>query len=77
MLTGWGKLWNDNKQSTAPYSRHLKQAILPIRSHANCTKTYGNQVTDNMLCAGTDIGIPDTCVGDSGSPLMCFNKGKW
>uniref|UniRef100_A0A4W5PR76 pancreatic elastase II n=1 Tax=Hucho hucho TaxID=62062 RepID=A0A4W5PR76_9TELE len=73
-VTGWGRLWTGG-----PIADILQQALLPVVSHANCTKPdwWGSLVTDSMVCAGGD-GDLASCNGDSGGPLNCQNSdGSW
>jgi len=73
-VTGWGRLWTGG-----PIADILQQALLPVVSHANCSKSdwWGSLVTNNMICAGGD-GQLASCNGDSGGPLNCQNPdGSW
>ena len=36
--------------------------------------TLPNLFQSHILCAGTDIGKQGSCFGDSGGPLMIFNR---
>ncbi|XP_057292187.1 transmembrane protease serine 5-like [Hydractinia symbiolongicarpus] len=74
VIAGWGKLWSGN---SGIYPKVLQDGEVSMRSRYHCYKTYGSLITDNMLCAGEDIGIPDTCQGDSGGPLMFERNGRW
>ena len=63
-VVGWGAL----SQGGAT-SQTLQQVEIPIVSNPDCGNTYNN-LTDNMICAGRDMGGQDSCQGDSGGPLM-------
>ncbi|KAM3872410.1 chymotrypsin-like elastase family member 2A [Diretmus argenteus] len=73
-VTGWGRIWTGG-----PIADVLQQALLPVISHANCTKPdwWGSLVTSSMVCAGGD-GQLASCNGDSGGPLNCQSyDGSW
>nr|P32824.1 RecName: Full=Renal glandular kallikrein; AltName: Full=Tissue kallikrein; Flags: Precursor [Mastomys natalensis]CAA35232.1 pre-pro-protein for kallikrein [Mastomys natalensis] len=68
LASGWG--------STTPteefeYSHDLQCVYLELLSNEVCAKAHTEKVTDTMLCAGEMDGGKDTCVGDSGGPLIC------
>ncbi|XP_048210687.1 chymotrypsinogen B2-like [Perognathus longimembris pacificus] len=53
----------------------LRQAVLPLVSTARCQEYWGDEVTDDMVCAGGEGSSP--CMGDSGGPLVCQKGGVW
>ena len=74
-IMGWGTTAvNTDNESINP-SNELLEALQQTVSTADCTAIYGDQITDNMLCAGaiTTGGTTDTCQGDSGGPLVVPN----
>lgn len=60
------------------YSQHLKQADVNLISQTVCKTRayYENQITENMLCAGSPDWSTDACKGDSGGPLVCEVNGR-
>ncbi|XP_004648783.1 chymotrypsinogen B-like, partial [Octodon degus] len=71
VTTGWGMT------SVFPpdASTKLQQAVLPLVSTEECKKTWGDKITDQMICAGAN-GV-SSCMGDSGGPLVCKKHGVW
>ena len=67
---GWGNITTDTRNSVLPDT--LQQVSLPIISNALCR--YTANVFDGMICAGVTEGGQDTCSGDSGGPLIVFDK---
>ncbi len=70
-VLGWGKTEQENRVN------HLQQANVPVVSNKTCNDSYspiGYQITDNMICAGYQAGGKDACFGDSGGPLLSFDK---
>ncbi|XP_004690244.2 PREDICTED: chymotrypsinogen B-like [Condylura cristata] len=70
VTTGWGK--NDIQGKA---SNTLQQATLPLLSNAECMKSWGDNISDLMVCAGSNRVA--FCEGDSGSPLVCQKDGAW
>lgn len=60
------------------YSQHLKQAEVNLISQTVCKTRayYGDQITENMFCAGSPDWSTDACKGDSGGPLACQVNGR-
>ena len=54
----------------------LRGIDVPILSPEECRRNV-HWLTDRMLCSGYTERILDTCKGDSGGPLACYNKGKF
>ncbi|XP_069875561.1 chymotrypsinogen B-like [Dipodomys merriami] len=71
VITGWGQTQYDDHQR-APT---LRQAVLPLVSTPDCRKYWGDNVTDDMICAGGNGTSP--CIGDSGGALVCEKGGVW
>ncbi|XP_048185349.1 kallikrein-2-like [Perognathus longimembris pacificus] len=65
--SGWGRI--HSQQSLFP--RALQCVDLSLMSNRMCEGIYSGKVTKFMLCAGRLKGGKDTCVGDSGGPLIC------
>lgn len=69
-ITGWGTTQEGGKSSSV-----LMQAKVPIVNREACShnQSYGEKITENMICAGLRQGGVDSCQGDSGGPLVCKN----
>lgn len=66
LATGWGAL---TEGGNSPIDLHRVQLPLVDRANCNDANSYNGQITDRMVCAGSDAGGTDTCQGDSGGPL--------
>jgi secreted trypsin-like serine protease len=64
-IIGWGAL-----KEGGPGSRKLMHVDVPIISNAEANKSYGGDVTKNMIAAGFPEGGKDACQGDSGGPFV-------
>ncbi|XP_046722636.1 transmembrane protease serine 9-like [Silurus meridionalis] len=73
-VTGWG---NVNSEVPLPLPETLQEVQVPIVSNRDCAKTYGDLITDNMMCAGLTEGGKDSCQGDSGGPLVFKQNTTW
>lgn len=56
------RICNETYSKTTSTTEELISRILP------------NLLQSHILCAGTDIGKQGSCLGDSGGPLMIFNR---
>ncbi|KAH9502983.1 Plasma kallikrein [Bulinus truncatus] len=72
---GWGLTFDTAK--TLPYD--LMKVLLPVVENSLCLLTYGSlRFNELKICAGDMYyGGIDTCDGDSGGPLMCFDDGRY
>ena len=64
-LAGWGATSYGGQASS-----DLLHVTVPVVTEAYCKSVYGNYITDNMWCAGTNEGGKDSCQGDSGGPAV-------
>ncbi len=74
-VMGWG-----STSSTANiYPDELRQAPVPIVSQPLCNgqRSYPGLIKDTMICAGYMQGGIDSCVGDSGGPLLVNTSNGW
>uniref|UniRef100_A0A8C0EKJ7 Enteropeptidase n=1 Tax=Bubo bubo TaxID=30461 RepID=A0A8C0EKJ7_BUBBB len=72
-IAGWGKIMNEG-----PTSDILQEAEVPLISNEKCQQWMPEySITENMICAGYDIGGLDSCKGDSGGPLTFDDGNKW
>uniref|UniRef100_A0A8D0KT39 Enteropeptidase n=1 Tax=Strix occidentalis caurina TaxID=311401 RepID=A0A8D0KT39_STROC len=72
-IAGWGKIMNEG-----PTSDILQEAEVPLISNEKCQQWMPEySITENMICAGYDIGGLDSCKGDSGGPLTFEDGNKW
>ncbi|XP_030617193.1 kallikrein-1 [Delphinapterus leucas] len=65
--SGWGSIEPDK----FIYPDDLQCVDLTVLSNEVCASAHPEKVTEFMLCAGHLEGGKDTCVGDSGGPLIC------
>ncbi|XP_055599042.1 trypsin-1-like [Uranotaenia lowii] len=70
-ISGWGLT-----QSPTEARSSLRAAYVPTYNHAKCDEAYASYggITDQMLCAGYEMGGKDACQGDSGGPLVAEGK---
>lgn len=79
-VTGWGATMYQG-----PTSDVLLEVDVPILSNSDCEELFDTMeveddwTTENMLCAGYDVGGKDSCQGDSGGPLVVdrSNTESW
>ena len=80
-IVGWGVTevgLDGQPKASAHLVDQLHEADLPIVSYRVCKDAMGaGNITQNMLCAGYKDGGVDSCVGDSGGPLLVQDNGRY
>lgn len=66
LASGWGTLSSGGQRPV-----DLMKVPVPVVQLSNCNDadSYDGDITNQMFCAGQDVGGKDTCQGDSGGPL--------
>ncbi|XP_038610231.1 tryptase-like [Tachyglossus aculeatus] len=76
-VTGWGDI-GESVPLPAPFP--LKGVKIPIYNTKKCKWNYhqiNKFILDDMICAGYDEGMKDSCQSDSGGPLVYKSNGAW
>ena len=57
----------------------LQHVMVNMMDREKCRAKYSTkEITDNMICAGTERGGKDACQGDSGGALFVRGQGgRW
>ncbi|XP_050567843.1 LOW QUALITY PROTEIN: enteropeptidase [Cygnus atratus] len=72
-IAGWG-----DTTSGGSTSNILQEAEVPLILNDQCQQWMPEySITENMICAGYDMGGIDSCQGDSGGPLMFEDGNEW
>jgi secreted trypsin-like serine protease len=64
--------WGQTSDSNAELSNSLQYSVLSVITNAECRITYGNQITDKMVCAIGNYN-EGTCTGDNGGGMVVQN----
>jgi len=78
VVVGWGARRMQNGEPR-DFPNRLNQAVVPVvaRSVCNAKNAYNGKITDKQLCAGFSDGGRDSCIGDSGGPLLLKKNGSY
>ena len=74
VVAGWGHTKHSGQESN-----NLQHVTVDMMSREKCRSMYSTkEITDNMICAGTETGGKDACQGDSGGALFLRGQdGRW
>lgn len=77
-IIGWGATEYGVGGKEVTFPDELHQANVPLVSRAQCNdpESYNGLIIDRQVCAGFMEGGVDTCVGDSGGPLLVNEGGR-
>ncbi|KAJ3656433.1 hypothetical protein Zmor_015513 [Zophobas morio] len=67
--------WGQTSDTDPELSNELRFLLIRTISNAECRMIYGDQITDNMVCAIGNYN-EGTCIGDNGGPLVA-GYGKY
>ncbi|XP_067878700.1 uncharacterized protein [Heterodontus francisci] len=71
-VAGWGRTNPENAELSNTL-REVKVAVIDRkRCNSKAYYNYNPYITKDMLCAGDKKGRKDSCLGDSGGPLICI-----
>ena len=83
-VTGWGRsdVSEINTSSNISRIKALQKVDLPIVSNEQCQLWYRREdwsmkIKASHLCAGFESGGKDSCLEDSGGPLMIKQNGRF
>ena len=84
-VIGWG--YTNEKEKGGQRSEMLLKVDVPIISNQLCQVWFNEEsnkqeseiivISDGRICAGTELGGKDSCLGDSGGPLMIKQDGRY
>lgn len=72
--------WGNRSNSGEDFPDLLHEVSVPLADQSTCKDNYddiGQDITNNMLCAGLAEGGKDSCQGDSGGPLLFQKDSEW
>jgi len=73
---GWGAVDNSNPaEPQFPVWLHTVDVPIVSMDECNAPESYAENIYPNQLCAGFKAGGKDSCVGDSGGPLIATIDG--
>ncbi|XP_072402482.1 venom protease-like [Diabrotica undecimpunctata] len=73
VVAGWGQQY-----FAGPVSPVLLQVAIPVWPLDKCMDSFVQKITDDNICAAAYEGGKDSCLGDSGGPLMYkLKNGRW
>lgn len=84
-IVGWG--YTGEKERSGERSEMLLKVDVPIVANDQCQIWFKQEaikentklvvINDSRICAGYESGGKDSCLGDSGGPLIVKQKGKY
>ena len=78
IVVGWGVVDFSNPAQPL-FPSELNQVSVPVVSNAVCNEpqSYNGLIGEGQVCAGFREGGRDSCLGDSGGPLMISQNGEF